>query len=93
MLAPKIPYILTEAGRYADLMKQGFMKPYKPARAVKVRPTVACCGCENWHKQGLHTLADAAARRVNLARYRANDKKWSGHAGVVRPMEEIIKRT
>ena len=86
MTAPPTPYILTPAGRYADLMKQGFMKPLPKPRirmdgkkAGTPPPMVSCCGCENWHRSGQHTLKDAAARRANLARYRESDKRYSGY--------------
>lgn len=68
----KTPYILTEAGRYADLMKQGFMKPLKVTRPAKIIPMVSCYGCMNWHRQGQHSNIDATARRANFKAYRAN---------------------
>lgn len=52
--------------RHADLMRQGFMKPMKKARAPRAKgPTVTCDACLNWHEQGKHT-APAAARAANL---------------------------
>jgi hypothetical protein len=62
------PYILTEAGRYADLMKQGVMKPLPKPRTAKAKPVfVACSGCCNWHYKGKHT-ATVDERRVNRKR-------------------------
>lgn len=75
------PFILTDAGRMADIMKQGFMKPLPVARIRKdgkrfgTKPgIVACNACENWHTEGKHTLLDAVARRANVKKYRASDK-------------------
>jgi hypothetical protein len=80
----KVPYILTDAGRYADLMKQGFMKPLRPTRVRKdgspygtPKPIVACRGCENWHRQGAHTVTDPAIRRANLAKYQERDRRYA----------------
>jgi hypothetical protein len=59
------------ASRFADLQKQGFMRPRKAARKPKVEaPIVACSACLNWHREGKHT-ADAATRRANLAAEKA----------------------
>lgn len=83
----RTPYILTDVGRYCDLMKQGFMKPLPKPRLRKdgkpvgtPKPIVACRACENWHREGQHTLLDPAARRANVKKYREADKR----AAVVR---------
>lgn len=86
----KTPFILTDAGRYCDLMKQGFMKPLKAPKAKKPVIRVACCGCENWHVKGQHTLTDATQRKANFERYKANDRKFGRPTR--RSMEEIISR-
>ncbi len=53
--------------RFADLQRQGFMKPRRAVRKPKAEsPIVACVACQNWHREGKHT-ADAATRRANLA--------------------------
>jgi hypothetical protein len=85
----KIPYILTDAGRFSDLMKQGFMRSVyaKPARKSKPVVRVSCCGCQNWHVKGQHIELDADVRKTNLARYRANDRKHPNWDGKLRPME------
>jgi hypothetical protein len=79
---PPVPYILTEAGRYADLMKQGFMKPLPTPRVRKdgkrfgtPKPLVSCDGCQNWHRSGQHTVTDAAQRRANVTARRAAEKR------------------
>lgn len=60
------------SARYLDLLKQGFMKPMKPAKVRRTaaptvrRPVVACDGCRNWHTQGKHTEKDAAVRKANV---------------------------
>ena len=47
---------MSEWERFADLQKQGFMKPRKEARKPKVeKPTVACERCMDWHREGKHT--------------------------------------
>lgn len=81
----RIPYILTDAGRYADLMKQGCMKPLPKPRIRKdgkpygtpkaPPPIVACHGCENWHPKGRHIELDAGKRRANEQKYRAREKR------------------
>jgi hypothetical protein len=78
----KTPYILTPAGRDADLMKQGFMKPLPKPRLRKdgkpmgtAKPTVACSAYQNWHPEGRHTQPDATIHRANLAKCREADKR------------------
>jgi hypothetical protein len=43
------------AERHADLMRQGFMKPAAKLEA-KTPTIVACELCQNWHREGVHTL-------------------------------------
>jgi hypothetical protein len=38
----------------ADLMKQGWWRGEKVKRIKKVKPTVACDLCLDWHQQGKH---------------------------------------
>lgn len=57
--------VLTPGGRYADLMKQGFMKPIPARKPVKLpSPMVACSGRMNWHRKNQHT-ATVQERREN----------------------------
>jgi hypothetical protein len=50
----------TDAARYADLMRQGFMKPLRKRREPKAAlPIVSCNACQNWHPQGKHTASKA----------------------------------
>jgi hypothetical protein len=50
--------------RYADLMRQGFMKPAPRGRkAREKRPIVACERCQDWHEEGRHRRP-AAARQT-----------------------------
>lgn len=75
MPAPKTPYILTDAGRYADLMKQGFMKPMpKPRPKKEPLPIVSCTDCMNWHRKGAHT-ATVEVRRINRTMNKAKDAR------------------
>ncbi len=71
----RTPFILTDAGRYCDLMKQGFMKARKAPKAVKVVPVVSCYGCMNWHRQGKHIVPDAIVRRANFKAYCDNQRR------------------
>lgn len=72
---------VSSAGRYVDLMRQGFMKPLPKPRAKKAPPPiVACRGCENWHRKGSHSQPDPLVRRANEKRYREADKR----AGAIR---------
>lgn len=47
---------MNEWERFADLQRQGFMKPRKAPRKPKApRLMVSCNGCLNWHYEGKHT--------------------------------------
>jgi hypothetical protein len=53
--------------RFADLQRQGFMKPRKRPRKPRAKgPTVACDACSNWHEKGKHTakLTPSEKRRA-----------------------------
>jgi hypothetical protein len=52
--------------RYADLLKQGFMRPKKTKKPTPTQSIVACDDCQNWHRKGRHT-ADVATRKANRA--------------------------
>jgi len=72
--------------RYADLLKQGFMKPGKAAKAKAPIEIVSCSGCQNWHAKGKHTEKDAAVRRSNVkaeARERARIMEARRRLGIV----------
>jgi hypothetical protein len=64
--------------RYLDLLKQGFMKPSKPAKQKKAPPImVSCEGCNNWHYENKHTEA-AAVRKANIKewdKFRSNTQR------------------
>jgi len=69
--------------RYADLLKQGFMKPRKAKAPIEI---VSCIGCQNWHAKGKHTEKDAAVRRSNVkaeARERARIMEARRRLGIV----------
>lgn len=67
--------MLTDTERYADLMKQGFMKPLPRARKPKPSTPVASCrGCKNWHRQGEHTMP-LEVRKVNEAEFKWRDMR------------------
>lgn len=49
---------MSPAERYADLMRQGFMKPRREARKKREPgPIVACERCQDWHEKGKHRRA------------------------------------
>lgn len=66
--------------RFNDLQRQGFMKFRAPKAPKKVRQTVACDACLNWHPEGKHT-ADAATRKANHAA--AELQRQAAHARAV----------
>lgn len=45
--------------RFADLQRQGFMKPRKARKPKTPPPMVACDWCMNWHRKGKHTRPGA----------------------------------
>lgn len=60
--------------RLSDIMRQGFMRGLKPARAKAIeKPVVACQECLNWHREGKHT-ADAATRKARRVELREKGK-------------------
>lgn len=63
--------------RYADLLKQGFMKPIRRGRGTKKpkveQPIVSCEDCLNWHRKGKHT-ASATERKANREARRLREK-------------------
>ncbi len=68
---------MSGAERFADLHRQGFMRPLpaRPAkRAAKERPIVTCDDCLNWHREGKHT-ASTEERRANRAERKAKGKR------------------
>lgn len=48
---------MSDDGRLADLMRQGFMKPGKKGRKKKAEPEMVGCDlCQNWHREGQHKV-------------------------------------
>lgn len=75
--------------RYADLMRQGFMKSRKPARGRVKRPTVSCDACLNWHEEGRHTASkEERARNLKDKKLRAQMRS-NRHPYEDRELEEM----
>jgi hypothetical protein len=49
------PHPASPEARFADLQRQGFMKPYKAPRIKAKRVIVACEQCSDWHPKGKHS--------------------------------------